>query len=265
MDLLHQIARCPKVQQWFDCPQCGNPCSEIIKVQHSRHPDTLDQHQVPEPWSGDIEHAKILFLGSNPAIDEEEKFPLWSWQDERIEDFFKNRYGGGLEQWIEDGTRYLLKNGKRRSSDFWSDVRDLAKELLERDVDGGVDYALTEVVHCKPKGQEGIKDALSTCTSLYLDPVIKLSGAKAIIVLGEHAEKAMRKKFTLPDGNVVGPRLVGGRQRYVAFLHHPSYCRRYCRRPDHKHRKPCNFEELDKGTFGELDKEKLQELRAFLR
>src|ERR1700745_1036152 len=100
MDLLHEIARCPNIHQWFTAPQNRNPCSKIISVQHSSHPQTLNQHHVPEPWSGDREHAPILFLSSNPSIDEQEEFPLWSWSDAWIEDFFTNRYHGGRKPWI---------------------------------------------------------------------------------------------------------------------------------------------------------------------
>jgi len=74
MDLLHEITRCPNIQQWFASPQSSNPCAKIISVQHSR---SLNDHQVPEPWSGDLEHAPILFLSSNPSFDEEKGVTLW--------------------------------------------------------------------------------------------------------------------------------------------------------------------------------------------
>ncbi len=251
MDLLHEIARCPNIQQWLTSPQGNNPCSQIISVQHSSHPQSLDQHQVPEPWSGDIQHAPILFLSSNPSIDEREddereEFPLWSWQDEWIEDFFTHRYKGGRKQWIENGTRYLQLNGSRgKSVSFWSHVRNRAKELLESDVDDGVDYVLAEVVHCKSRRETGVEAALSECAKRYLRRVVELSGAKVIVILGKHAKKAVRDEFSIPDGNMFGPLQIGKRQRYIAFLPHPNA---------HESR---TFETR-------FDKERLQELRAFL-
>src|SRR2546427_741399 len=98
MDLLRQITRCPNIQRWIASPQDSNPCSRIISVQDPKHVMSLACHQVPEPWSGDLKHAPILFLSSNPSIDEKEEYPLWSWDDEKIEDFFTNRFS----QWIED-------------------------------------------------------------------------------------------------------------------------------------------------------------------
>ncbi len=252
MDWLHEITHCPNIQHCYDTRQGSHPCSKIISVQRS-YPHNLDQHQVPEPWSGDIEHAPILFLSSNPSIDEkpsieeQEEFPLWSWSDERRADFFTHRYKGGRKQWIENGTHYLQRNGSySRAVKFWSSVRKRAKELLEKDVDDGVDYALTEVVHCKSKEEVGVEEALRECAKLYLQPVVALSGAKVIVVLGKHAEKAVRDEFSIPDGSMFGPLQIGKRQRYIVFLPHPNAFM------------PRTFEKC-------FDKEKLQELRAFLR
>jgi len=246
MDLLHEIARCPHIQQWFSDPQRNNPCAKIISVQHSSHPDTLDQHQVSEPWSGDIQHAPILFFSSNPSIDEQEEFPLWSWSDEWIEDFFTHRYNGGRKQWIEGGTRFLRLDGSRgRAVSFWSQVRNRAKELLERDVTDGVDYALTEVVHCKSRSEIGVEAALPECAKLYLRRVVVLSGAKVIVILGKHAKITVRDELRIPEGDMVGPLQIGKHQRYVVFLPHPNA---------HMAR---TFEAC-------FDPTKLQELRAFL-
>lgn len=226
MDLLHTIAHCPHVQQFFTTPG-SNACCKIVSAQHTT---TLDVHQVPEPWSGDIEHAPILFLSSNPSIGENlsnaerEEFPLWSWSDDWIADYFTHRYKGGRKQWIKNGTHYLQRNGSysRKSVQFWASVRQRAKELLGKDVDDGVDYALTGVVHGKSRGEIGVPEAFQQCTELYLKPVLALSGAKVIVVLGKHAEKAVREQFPIPDGSMIGPLHIGNRQRYIVFLPHPN-------------------------------------------
>lgn len=81
-------------------------------------------------------------------------------------------------------------NGSRgKSVSFWSQVRNRARELLERDVDEGVDYALTEVVHCKSRSETDIEEALTRCAKRYLRQVVELSGAKVIIILRKHAKK----------------------------------------------------------------------------
>ncbi len=252
MDWLHEITHCSNIQHCYDTQQGSHPCSKIISLQRS-YPHTLDQHQVPEPWSGDIEHAPILFLSSNPSIDENPsigeraEFPLWSWSDEWMADYFTHRYKGGRKQWIKNGTHYLQQNGSysRKSVQFWSSVRKRAQELLGEDVDDGVDYALTEVVHCKSKGEVGVPEALQKCAKLYLQPVVALSGAKVIVVLGTLAEKAVRDEFLIPNGSMVGPLPIGKRQRYIVFLPHPNA------------HVPRTFEKC-------FDKETLQVLRVFL-
>jgi hypothetical protein len=84
MDLLREITRCPNIEQCFINPQSSNPCSKIISTQKVI---ALANLQVPEPWSGNLEHAPILFLSSNPSLDDEEVIPRWSWSDEWIKDF----------------------------------------------------------------------------------------------------------------------------------------------------------------------------------
>ena len=37
MDLLHEIARCPNVQQWFISPQSSNPCSKLSQFNSLLH------------------------------------------------------------------------------------------------------------------------------------------------------------------------------------------------------------------------------------
>ncbi len=260
MDLLRTIVRCPNIQRCYDTGQ--GACCKLIAVQRS-YPATLEKHQVPEPWSGDIEHVPILFIGPNPYGDDtspegkQPKFPLWEWKDEEIEEFFTQRYTAKDKPWIKGGTRYLLQDGTYSKKDvtYWASVRELAKEALGRDINDGVDYALTEVVHCQSKSENVIEDrTLNECVKRYLQPVIALSGAKVLVVLGSKAKLAMEGTFKTEldgaHGRAFGPVQISGRQRYIACLPHPTWC--------HRFNKPCTFERW-------LDKEALQALQAFLR
>lgn len=97
-------------------------------------------------------------------------------------------------------------------------------------MEDGVDYALTEVVHCKSKDEIGVEEALQTCTKLYLQDVVELSGSKVIVVLGRPARKAVEDIFKnelkdahkLSNGDVFGPLHVGERKRYIVFLPHTN-------------------------------------------
>jgi hypothetical protein len=76
--LLQEIHNCP-VATSIRNGQLG-PCQTIVLSQ------TGMTFHSPEPWSGNIATAPILFLSSNPSISEEEMYPDPSWADEQITD-----------------------------------------------------------------------------------------------------------------------------------------------------------------------------------
>jgi hypothetical protein len=215
MDLLLKIARCPHVKAWLSSPCNSNKCCGILATQKVNG----DAHQIPEPWSGDIMKAPILFLSSNPSIDEYSIYPVWSWPDDCVKDYFSNRF----EQWIENGIRCVNHDGSRTTVRFWASVKARAKELLDREPAPGKDYALTEVVHCKSRMEGGVREVLGECATHYLRPIVEASGAKIIVVLGAIADEAVRKEFKIPDGpRLAGPVEIGPNNRYIVFMPHPN-------------------------------------------
>ena len=225
MNLLEQITRCPIVKECFASPGSDHACSKIVQVQRQK---SLENFQVPEPWSGHLEKAPIIFLSSNPSISESEEYPLGCWTEDQIADFFENRFGGGKKQWIKNGVHGLQKSTEEQPSHgkathFWVEVRERAKELLERDVNPGEDYTLSELVHCKSLAEEGVKEALEECTKRYFEPIVRLSGARIIVVLGSKAREIVKGKLGIPaDIHLFGPEEVFGCKRLVVFMPHPS-------------------------------------------
>ena len=203
MSLLLEIARCKHVENCLKNTHQENKCNSIIRSQEK----ALDHFQVPEPWSGNLKTAQILFLGSNPSISTsdkpefKEKYPRWVWSDSEIDDFFSNRFGGGNEQWIKDGIYTLLETGdhKKKYVRYLAAIRKRAKEILGRPVEPGRDYVNSEVVHCKSKGEYGVKKASETCINLYLRRIIAESGAKVIVCLGDFSERAVKKEFWISN------------------------------------------------------------------
>lgn len=59
--VFNSIARCPNVDRCLD-GDTHHPCSTIVQSQHAGKAD----FQLPEPWRGQIDKARILFIGSNP-------------------------------------------------------------------------------------------------------------------------------------------------------------------------------------------------------
>ncbi len=218
--LLIEIARCPVVQHCIDKPTSDHPCFTIV---HSQGSVSVDDHQVPEPWSGHINRAPILFVSSNPSISNKDIFPTGQWSDEDIVDFFNNRFGGGMQQWIRDGTKAIGEDSVHlHATKFWAGVKQRAIELLEQDIEPGIDYALTEIVHCKSEYEIGVRKA-HFCVSRYLSRALSMSGASIVVVLGKRAREALKTEFGIPtDGTMHGPARVWGRERIITFLPHPN-------------------------------------------
>lgn len=219
--LLYEIARCPHAQFCLKNPSFEHPCREIVLSQSS---SALDDYQVPEPWSGHLEQAPILFLSSNPSIGYIEDYPRWSWSDDAINDYFNNRFGGGSRVWIKDGTKALQHDGKySRSVRFWIEIRQRAIELLQRNVIPGIDYALTEIVHCKSYGETGVIQAKKQCVPSYLRRVLEKAAARVIVVLGKQAEHTIQTEFNIPDKvKLFETTKISGQEKLIAFLPHPN-------------------------------------------
>lgn len=77
---------------------------------------------VPEPWSGNLKTAEILFVGSNPSIDLKEKlFPKFEsqeWSEDKkneVVDFFSTR----------------LNKLENLNSDYWTEILKYAEYILK--------------------------------------------------------------------------------------------------------------------------------------
>lgn len=155
------------------CPDLGaarmdrsHPCAEVVRSQGARR-------QVPEPWSGRLDAAPILFVGSNPSIAEDGGFP--NVVVERARDtvsYFSGRFDeqGG---WVSPREFNQVR--------YWTMVRSHANALLGRDAVPGVDFAMTEAMHCKSKAETGVKSALRACAARWLDEVMRESAAKVVL------------------------------------------------------------------------------------
>jgi hypothetical protein len=96
---------------------------------------------------------------------------------------------------------------------------------LQREVTPGVDFALTEVVHCKSLKERGVPEALDFCSERYLERVIAIAAANVLIVYGKHAADAIRGRFgsvMLPLEHDLSIMSVRGIPRMLVFLPHPN-------------------------------------------
>ena len=88
----------------------------------------------------------------------------------------------------------------------------------------GIDYDMTEVVHCKSESEIGVNRCKTLCAETWMDRIITLSSAKVLMLFGSIAKEWF--------GNLVGEKLdragvrtevtIGGSSRLVVWLPHPN-------------------------------------------
>lgn len=196
------------------------PCSKIVSVQDV----PLREQQVPEPWTGHLDRARLVFISSNPSIDPREAYPRWGDDIAESVRYFTDRFDGGPGQ-IRDGIYSPLPDGGWSGAvRFWAAVRQRAFELIP-DATPGVDYALTEVVHCKSQNEIGVAEARQTCAARYLPEVLATATeARVFAVIGVQAVREVSDLFGLElDGNNRFAQLEHERRRWTfVYLDHPS-------------------------------------------
>jgi uracil-DNA glycosylase len=218
--LLAEITRCPVVER-CKAGDRSDPCFKVVSVQEDV---PLRNHQVPEPWNGLIEEARLLFVSSNPSINSTERYPVWaSPLDERI-DFFEHRFGGGRTEWTTN-RRTLQQDGtySTRTVSYWNAIHQRAVELLGSDARAGIDYAITEVVRCKSADNYGVREARTQCAERYLRRTLELSPAQVIVIIGEEARRTVAPEFGGPGRREMhGPVRIGRIDRFLVSLGAPN-------------------------------------------
>lgn len=214
--LMFEIASCSYVTQ---AKSCGDhACCVLVKSQ-------TGSWQMPEPWAGHLDSAPLLFVGSNPAISEEEEYPEDSWPPEKIYNFFHDRFDPE-STWVRH-RRVLNKDGKRgKAVRFWRAVQERADEILgplSVTANPGEHYALTEVVHCKsPKEKHGVYKAASICADSYFKRILGVSTANILIALGALARETIRRLYEIKTTETLTTISIGDRDVIVVFLPHPA-------------------------------------------
>jgi hypothetical protein len=204
--------------------------------------DDAHTFQVPEGWAGNLATARVVFLSSNPSISEHggdhgaasaERYPRADWADDDIADFMTRRFTPDAGYTV--GDRFMCQDGTYAPQPvrFWSQVRRRAEELLGYPADPDRDYVMTEIVHCKSKGEVGVMSAAGLCARRYLDRVVGLSDARLIVVLGSKARDRLRPILRLDETfgskSAVGDERanvaicdIGGARRVLCYLWHPT-------------------------------------------
>jgi hypothetical protein len=107
---------------------------------------------------------------------------------------------------------------------FWNICKRNVEFVLGREAVPGVDYAMTEVVHCKSRGEVGVAAARATCSEMWLERTLTVSPADVVVILGDQAwntlDVAVAKQLTLWDATELE---IGGRRRLLVYVRHPNF------------------------------------------
>ena len=246
-DLLMDIVKCG-----INCRSENSPCHNIWTAQGCK---SLMDFQLPEPWNGDIENARLLFLGVNPCMSDCELFPKlgndwWviktrgkgvaedvSLRKDRIVDYFKNRFSSKEKYVIhEHGSKFQirLENGgylRVKGNSYWPYLHKVARIILGDNVEPGRDYALTEVVHCKTHNENGLFDRTRSCSCYevckekWLRQIFEVAyRLEYVVVLGNSAISKVAKLFSVPSLEKYKwhPVEMYGRIFKVLFVYHSN-------------------------------------------
>jgi uracil-DNA glycosylase len=225
--LAAEIVRCPVVDQCLAPGGEGSPCHRVVSWQGQT---AGGLRYVPEPWSGHLDRASILFVGSNPGADVEgapisDTSFTAAWETDEIVSCYDDAFEPWRKPGIVDGVYQSDKYGNRAAKPirYWMWARARARELLQREPAPGVDYALTEVVHCGTQHEAGVDAAFGTCTDRYFERTLRASPAAVVVCVGSWAKAGFKRTFNIDVlDHFWGPAEVAGRRRFILAVPHPG-------------------------------------------
>jgi len=258
LSLAGGIASCPAVQDALT--NKGHPCHKVVHEQ-TKLIDIEIKRQRPEPWMGGLAKANLLFVSSNPSINEDpyplgEVFPTYEWSNEDSAEFFVKRCDPeekdvkvtfkkpGQPDFLTlcyDGEYRSGVSNPKRPQPTWKNTHDRAVELIGSKAHPHHNYAITEIVHCKSKDAKGVAEASSFCIEKWMGPIFTTSPAKVVVLLGSKVRDYYAKPV-LGAGNEFGSsqgygeltqkeravrdifvETVGGVNRVFVFNWHPVH------------------------------------------
>ena len=216
--LMLDICRCPNIELAKN--DTSHPCHQVVAVQRNS-----EEFQLPEPWTGDLSGSRLLVIASNPSIDEKEAYPTVDWADKWILDFFNHRFDEDYG-WTLSGLHVLLKDNEsyaKRVVRYWAEVQNQSSRIFGFDATAGIDYTMTEIVHCKSRGREGVASAAMTCSNRWMNRILTTSSARVLLVLGNEAGEMLEQFTGLQQDQILHKgSILAGSERWVLFLPAPG-------------------------------------------
>lgn len=196
----------------WDIINCGlqnapNSNSECNALYISQQCASIADFQIPEPWNGDIENAPILFVGLNPGFLDVELYPklgnpYWlqangGFDEAKVEDFFEHRFNS-RHQYVQypNKTKIISGGYKVLRHTFWGYVKSIADKIMNGQSTPGVDFAITEIVHCKSRDIRCIDSKCYDKCFKHFNNIMSIAqNLQFMVVVGSATKNRMSKYF----------------------------------------------------------------------
>ena len=257
LKLAIEISHCDEIP--LAIKKFRHPCHLVAS---SQNPGEPGGRQLADAWSGGIATGRVLFISPSPAINEDpskkrEDFPTKSWSLERAGEYFTHKFDQSRQPIIStfrhptkpdfltrslDGRYRGGVGGSHRQQKSALGIHERAVELLGDYADPQLDYAVTDIVHCKSTKGVGALQASTHCLNKWMDRTLEISPANLIVVLGAKSRSwfAVRWLMNAPKdfGYSVGYEELtqnarakrdmfvekcGERNRVILFNAHPTF------------------------------------------
>lgn len=193
--LIRSITNCPNIKAIYKGED--NCCSKIVRLQKDNGVN-FEAFKGPEPWNGKLNKAKILIISSNPGIADNELIPTRDWCRKKKIDFYQNRFSS-KENWVNELRAKLINGFYSNKISNWTQTKKRMDYLFGNGTKIGEDYALLELVHCKSKKEYGVQSSIEECTKRFFDKIIKITPAKVLIIIGDHAINYICNRYHIDE------------------------------------------------------------------
>lgn len=189
------IAKCKEISKGIN--DSKHSCYDILNCQKNKNGIHLvgNDYHLPEPFNGNIENAKILFIGANPNYNSNELYPKSNWNDSDIVNYFLNRK-------IQKGTPYLREMLDIAKYVYKEKYNTNVSQKIIKSIDSvqsngclsialsDLQISLTEIVHCKSHSFKNVSNlTCNKCVSNHLQNVLSLFKGKYVIMIGDDVKQ----------------------------------------------------------------------------